>query len=242
MGTSGVIEVWRPLGLAPDEGLRRLPRGLGEGQDTVAAAPPTPPAISSAPWRCGRATGRARFIERCRTFAEHGAPADWDGVWHPIRSRVRLWRNLRQRWSGAEMDEQARVKPASAAAGLVPAAACWQLRRRKAGRRRGSPAARADPCARTDRIIDIAVCLRPFRQLPGRAWRSSAWATPNGRAQLRPRRQCVAGRSPGAQRPGGASGDAGQSQRGGGDRLRALPLTSGTSPSAGKARDYDARG
>ena len=72
--------------------------------------------------------------------------------------------------------------------------------------------------ARTDRIFDIAVCLRPFRPAGPRI-DTERLGDVAGRAQLRPWRQRLVALL-GLQHPGCAPGHAGQSRRGGGDRLR----------------------
>ncbi len=117
------------------------------------------------------------------------------------------------------MGESGRNEPARAAAGVAAG-------QRRAGglfdgaRRivlRGRPAAGADPRAdRPDlrhRRLPAAVSSRRAARRHGAPGRHA------GRAQLRPRRQRLVALL-GLQRPGGAPGHAGQSRRGGGDRLR----------------------
>jgi len=87
VGTSGVLEVWQPLGPAPDEGHDAFLEAWEKGKDSYRgrrfayAVRHFERALALRP-----GDGPCQvFIERCRRFAEHGAPADWDGVWHPDR-------------------------------------------------------------------------------------------------------------------------------------------------------------
>lgn len=87
VGTSGVLELWQPLGPAPDEGHDAFLEAWQKGKDSYRGR-----RFAYAARHFERALGLRPgdgpcqvFIERCRTFAEHGAPADWDGVWHPDR-------------------------------------------------------------------------------------------------------------------------------------------------------------
>ena len=87
IGTSGVLEAWQPLGPAPDEGHDAFLEAWEKGKDSYRgrrfayAVRHFERALALRP-----GDGPCKvFIERCRRFAEHGAPADWDGVWHPDR-------------------------------------------------------------------------------------------------------------------------------------------------------------
>ncbi|MFO1159838.1 MAG: adenylate/guanylate cyclase domain-containing protein [Reyranellaceae bacterium] len=85
VGTTGVLELWQPLGPLPDEGYDEFLKAWEQGKDSYRgrrfayAARHFERALALRP-----GDGPCQvFIERCRTFAEHGAPKDWDGVWRP---------------------------------------------------------------------------------------------------------------------------------------------------------------